>query len=92
MDIIKVGLCNEIINRSLIRRMATHPFGAPDPFPLLSIKEMGMLERKRIGILPKGEEKRNPLPKVASTRLLELRVLHASRGKPKLFWDLCMLA
>lgn len=47
MNIIKVKLCVEIINHNLIKRITTHPFGAPNPFPFLSIKESGMPERKR---------------------------------------------
>ena len=40
-------LCDEIIKHNLIKRITTHPFGAPNPFPFLSIKESGMPERKR---------------------------------------------
>lgn len=47
MNTIKVKLCNEIINHSLIKRITTHPFGAPNPLQFLSIKESGMPERKR---------------------------------------------
>lgn len=47
MNTIKVKLHDEIINHNLIKRITTHPFGAPNPFPFLSIKESGMPERKR---------------------------------------------
>ena len=54
MNTIKVKLHDEIINHNLIKRITTHPFGAPNPFPFLSIKESGMPEIKRKkNILPK---------------------------------------
>lgn len=42
MNTIKVKVCNEIINHSLIKRITTHPFGGPNPFQFLSMKESGI--------------------------------------------------
>ena len=55
MNTIKVKLHDEIINHNLIKRITTHPFGAPNPFPFLSIKESGMPERKRKMSLPQNK-------------------------------------
>lgn len=57
MNIIKAKLCNEIINHSLVKRITTHPFGTPNPFLFLSIKESEMLKRKKIYSAQMREEK-----------------------------------
>ena len=68
MNTIKVKMCNEIINHSLVKRITTHPFGAPNPFPFLSIKESGMPGRKRGEnvLCPNKRRLANLLPQVSN--------------------------
>lgn len=46
MNTIKVKVCNEIINHSLIKRITTHPFGAPNPFPFCPSKSQECQEEE----------------------------------------------
>lgn len=68
MNTIKVKMCNEIINHSLIKRITTHPFGAPNPFPFCPSKsqECQQEEGKKKCTFLNGKRLANLLPQVSN--------------------------